>query len=348
MAERAAGGAGRGADPGARGPGARHGGEAGPGGASAQAERIVALDVALGARGAAPFARRVLAAARSAHGAPGGGTPERGACGERGAAGQDGAAGQEGIAAAARLYQVAGWTLFDAGEHAAARLLYRRALALCRGLDAAGASPELLVRSLMSMQEEQLGRPERALRLASSALAREDLPPRVAAMFHLRRAPAYARLRRRDDALRSLRTARELLAEGPRADDPPWAWWLDQGELLGHHGLVHAALGDPEAAAPFLHEAAAPGGGPAYRAVFATGLAHLLAGLGAWRDTASCLSALAESSRPLGSARALASLAGALALVESGRGVPRGLRDTAHHLAACHAPAWRALPAPAG
>ena len=222
------------------------------------------------------------------------------------------------------------------GEQAAARLRYRRALHLSRVPGADGDALDLLVLSLMSMQEEQLGRPEQALRLAASALGREELTPRVAAMFHLRTAPAHARLGRRAEALRALRTARELFAEGPSQAEPSWAWWLDRAELLGHHGLLHAALGELEQTAALLYEAAAPGDGPACRAVFATGSrtswrgsAHGGRPTPAWRRSPP---PTARSARPVPGPRRPTHCAW-----WSRAAAPRSLRDTARHLAVRHA-----------
>ncbi|RLV04537.1 hypothetical protein CTZ27_11515 [Streptomyces griseocarneus] len=279
---------------------------------TALTRRIIDLDVKVGARRAARTATRIL---QEVERRP---RPE----------------GSEASAALAELFQVAAWTLFDAEHHAQARLLHRQALALSRrhADRAAVESVELLILSMMSMQEEHLGRPGQALRISSSVLARTDLPPRVRAIFHVREARAHARLRRRSPALRSLRQAEELFQDGPGAQDPQWAWWFDRTELLGHHGLALAALGDPEDAAAFLHEAALPAAGPAYRVLFATELTRVLARAGAWQETEACLSRLAGSVPSIGSARALASLSSALRHVERGRSVPRGLRDTARQV----------------
>ncbi len=295
---------------------------------AALTRRIIDLDITVGARRAARTAMRIL---REIEDRP---RPE----------------GGEASAALAELLQVAAWTLFDAEHHAQARLLHRQALALSRRhTDRTSVeSVELLILSVMSMQEEHLGRPDEALRISSSVLARTDLPPCVRAIFHVREARAHARLHQRSPALRSLRQAEELLQDGPSTRDPQWAWWFDRAELLGHHGLTLAALGDLEDAAAFLHEAALPGPGPAYRVLFATELARVLAQAGAWQETEASLFGLADSIPSIGSARATGSLAIALRHLERGRHVPRRLRDTAWHITALLEQTMDTIPAGTG
>ncbi|WP_405943046.1 hypothetical protein [Streptomyces sp. NBC_00207] len=286
-------------------------------------EELVALDVAAGARwavGAALDAVRTVGRA----------APVRGDAG-RGDAGADDA----GRDARAELFQVAAWIAFDAERHAVSRRLHLRALELARGSRGAGpATVEPLILAVLAMQEEHLGRPGSSLRIASSVLAREDLPGRVAAIFQVRAGRALARLGRGPEAGRALRTAAELLADPPTGRDPSWAWWFDRPELEGHQGLVRAALGDLETAAALLHGAAyADGDGPAYRVLFAAELARVLARAGDWRETGTAMAALTDAVPAVGSVRALRTMGRAARLVEGGRGVPRRTRDTARHLA---------------
>ncbi|WP_436733053.1 DNA-binding protein [Streptomyces sp. URMC 125] len=274
---------------------------------------LLVLDRTHGARRAAPEAVRAVGAAAGHPCPPSASGPDR--------------------AALTELFQVAAWILFDAERHGLSQRLGLRALALSRGLPEEERSLELLVLSVLSMQQAHLGRPVDSLRISSSVLARGGLPVRVAALFHVREARAHAQLGRRRDALRSLSTARELCADGPSAQDPPWAWWFDRAELDGHHGLVLADLGDVDGAAALLHAAVESGDGPAYRSLFAADLARVLVRAGAWREAGTWLSPLAETAPRMGSVRALNSLGRALDAVEHGRRVPRGLRDTARDLA---------------
>ncbi|MCI0386409.1 DNA-binding protein [Streptomyces sp. CNQ085] len=286
----------------------------------AMTAELLALDRTLGARHAAPVALRSVRAVEAA----GASAVARGA----GTADADLA----DPADLAELFEVAAWILFDAERHGSSYRLNRRALALTRRLPEEERSIELLVLSVLSMQQAHLMRPRASLRTSSAVLARRGLPPRVAALFHVREARAYAQLGSGARALRSLAAAREMSADGPSERDPSWSWWFDRAELDGHHGLVLAGLGDAEGAAALLHAAVASDGGPAYRALFAAELARVLARAGAWRDTDALLSALAESAPRVGSVRALNSLRQAVAAVGEGRRVPRALRGTARDL----------------
>ncbi|WP_158734279.1 hypothetical protein [Streptomyces sp. NRRL F-2747] len=283
---------------------------------------LLETDRTAGARRAAPAALRAVASVRSVTSVE--------AVEARAAAGH-GAAGRSALM---ELLQVAAWILFDAERHGISRRLSLRALALAPALPEGAASVELLVLSVLCLQEEHLGRPAESLRISSSVLAGRDLPPRVAAVFHVREARARARLRQGRRALRSLATARELLADGPGERDPSWTWWFDRSELDGHHGLALADLGDADGAAELLHEATAAGDAPAYRSLFSTELACVLARAGAWRETDALLSGLADSVPDIGSVRALNALARTIRTIGRGPRVPRALRDTSGHLAA--------------
>ncbi|MFA7768497.1 hypothetical protein ACGFNX_11975 [Streptomyces sp. NPDC048723] len=282
----------------------------------ALAQELVALDVAAGARWAVGTA---LGAVRTVgRGRP---LPQDGA--ER--------------AARAELYQVAAWIAFDAERHGVSRRLHLRALELARSDQAErpDAAVEPLILAVLAMQEEHLGRPGSSLRIASSVLAREGLPGRVAAIFHVRAARALARMGNGSRARRALDTAAELLADRPTDRDPAWAWWFDRHELDGHHGLARAALGDLGAAAALLHDAAHAGGdgGPAYRVLFAAELARVQARAGDWREADTAMATLMDGVPAVGSVRALRVMGRAARLVEDGRRVPRRTRDTARHLA---------------
>ncbi|WP_406180271.1 hypothetical protein [Streptomyces sp. NBC_01006] len=282
---------------------------------------LLETDRTAGARRAAPAALRAVASVR----------PPASAASATSAAS---AASATERSALMELLQVAAWILFDAERHGISQRLSRRALALARTLPEEARSVELLVLSVLCLQEEHLGRPAASLRISSSVLAGRDLPARVAAIFHVREARARARLRQGHRALRSLAAARELLADGPCERDPSWTWWFDGSELDGHHGLALTDLGDLDGAASLLHEAAAAGDAPAYRSLFSTELASVLARAGAWRETDAWLSGLVESVPDIGSVRALNALARTTRTIERGPRVPRALRDTSAHLAA--------------
>ncbi|MER5929540.1 DNA-binding protein [Streptomyces sp. NPDC002054] len=282
------------------------------GGVAAVTAGLLEIDRMYGARYAAPAAVRAV----------------------RAAGGVDRRAGAAGSEALAELFEVVGWILFDAERHGASYRMNQRALALARSAPAAredvghGASVELLTLSVLCMQHAHLGRPRDSLRISSAVLARAGLPERVAAIFRVREARAQAQMQQRRAALGSLSAARDLLADGPSDRDPAWTWWFDRTELDGHHGLAHAELGEPEQAAVLLHGAAAAGDAPAYRSLFATELAYVLARAGAWREADAWLSTLLDSVPRMGSVRALNALGRAARTIERADGVTRGLRDT--------------------
>ncbi|MGW2600854.1 hypothetical protein [Streptomyces klenkii] len=227
---------------------------------------------------------------------------------------------------------MAAWTLFDAERHGLSRALSHQALNLSRRLPEDQRSTELLVLSVLCLQQEHLGFPGASLRISSSVLARKDLPGRVAAIFHVREARAHAQLQQQRKALGSLNAAEELLAEEPSERDPSWTWWFDRTEFTGHQGLAHAALGNLKTAASHLYEAAAPGGAPAYRSLFSTELGAALARAGAWREADAWLSTLVETVPRIGSVRSLNSLTRTTHIIKQGRSVPRTLRNTNRHL----------------
>lgn len=278
---------------------------------------LLETDRTSGARRAAPAARRAVASV--ACDAPVGRPLRTASAAER--------------SALMELFEVAAWILFDAEQHRASQRLNRRALALARTLPEESRSVELLVLSVLCLQESHLGRPADSLHISSSVLAGKDLPARVAAIFHVREARAHAQRRQRQNVLRSLDAARELSADGPSRRDPSWTWWFDRPELDGHHGLALADLGDLDEAAALLHQAAGAGDAPAYRSLFSAELASVLARAGAWREADAQLSALVDSVPDIGSVRALRTLARTTRIIERGRRTPRALRDTSGHLA---------------
>ncbi|WP_329312669.1 MULTISPECIES: DNA-binding protein [unclassified Streptomyces] len=286
--------------------------------------QLLETDRTVGARRAAPAALRAVASVASVASVDSdiAGRPHRRGTG----------AGAAERSALMELFQVAAWILFDAERHGTSRRLARRALALASTLPRESGSVELLVLSVLCLQEEHLGRPAESLRISSSVLAGEHPSARVAAIFHVREARARARLRQRRRALRSLAAARELLADGPSERDPSWTWWFDRSELDGHHGLALAALGDLDGAASLLYEATAARGAPAYRSLFPAELASVLARAGAWRETDTLLSSLVGSVPDIGSVRALNALARTARTIEGGPRVPRALRDASGHL----------------
>jgi tetratricopeptide (TPR) repeat protein len=182
-------------------------------------------------------------------------------------------AGRETVDALAELLEVAGWILFEEERQVEAHRHNVAALALARA--AGNRDLETLTLLTMSMQRAHVGRFGEALDLADVGAATTG-SPRVRAMFALRRARAYSRMRLASPALRALDQSRAALEEDPSA--PSWAWWIDEDELLAHRGAVLANLGRLSEAVPLLPDVP----GPRFREVVRAMRFRTLVALGDW------------------------------------------------------------------
>ncbi|MGW7005993.1 DNA-binding protein [Streptomyces sp. NPDC054933] len=281
----------------------------------ATTQRLLTLDREVGARAAARTAALAVARLRR-------GWEHTEALGDR-----------ELRAAVAELLEVAAWILFDAEEQALAHRLNQRALSLSRLCE--DRSTERLVLANMSMQEAHTGRPRASFQTAATGLHTAP-SARVATVFAVRQARALAMAGRRAAALRAFDQASSLFQEGLSDQDPPWAWWVDQNELDGHHGFTLAALQEWDKAIPLLRGATqvrAPGS-PPYRVLFTTELFSTLVNAGSWSDARDVAEQLMPHAGGIGSGRAVSSLRHTIGTIESRSGTPARLRDAAHQLAA--------------
>ncbi|MBC2878666.1 MULTISPECIES: tetratricopeptide repeat protein [Streptomyces] len=281
--------------------------------ARSAAGRLVATDAARGATAALPALR---AAARR--------FPDPFATG--GAYRWDG----DRLAALAELYEVMGWILFDAGRHGPARWANHRALALARL--SGDRWTERLVLLNDSMLMSHLGRPRAALEDAARVPGARRLPALVDSLVLIRRAHAVAALGGEREAVRLVSRAESRFLDGASANDPPWAWWIDHDEVLGHRGWVMARLGRWDEALPLLHRAStAPG--PSYRRLFTAHLLASLARAGAWREAERLADDLVPGVPAIGSARTLGTLRTTTAALLRGDGRPPvALREAAGRL----------------
>lgn len=240
--------------------------------------------------------------------------------------------GDDLCAAVAELLEVAGWITFDAEQQTLSHTLSRQALQLAR---ACGHRPTAHLTLLnLSMQAAHLGRLAVSHRLATAGLETGRLPPRTEVPFRLRQARAYALAGRRGEALAALRHATSLAAEGVSPRDPGWTWWIDDRELVGHHGWAHAALREWDQAIPLLRQAVAAEDAPAYRGVFAAELLGCLLRVRAWGEAEELLVRLARQAADIGSGRARRDLQRATHALRASRRAPSSLRDVADALAA--------------
>ncbi|MFE9405688.1 DNA-binding protein [Streptomyces sp. NPDC006530] len=275
--------------------------------------RLVALDAAQGGRAALPAVRALLRSVPelSAEPAAGGGEDS------------------DLLAALAELCEVIGWILFDAGSDQAAHRMNTRALALADLCgDRAVARLVLLNDSMLHARAE---RPLAALESAARVAGPRPLPTLVATLVLVRRAHALAMLGASRPAERLISRARSRFLDGASPHDPPWAWWIDQAELTGHHGWVLARLGARDRAIPLLHEAAtAPG--PSYRDLFTAELLQALAGARAWSEAEDLIVDIAPRAAGIGSARTTQTLTRTATRLRGCAKAPANLRDAAVHL----------------
>ncbi|MBM7169161.1 DNA-binding protein [Streptomyces sp. G44] len=237
---------------------------------------------------------------------------------------------RELLAALAELCEVIGWLLFDAGLHGPARRANARALALA---DLGGDRwTGRLVLLNHSMLQAHTGRPRAALETAARVWGERPLPPRIDALVHVRQAHATALLGGHGEAAELIGRARNRFLDGVSRHDPPWAWWLDGTELLGHEGWVLARLRRWNRAIPLLRAAATAPGGPAYRDLFGAELFSALAGAGAWREAEELVVDLAGRAAHAGSARTVESLTATARRLRGQASAPASLRDGAAHL----------------
>ncbi|GGT60025.1 hypothetical protein [Streptomyces purpureus] len=233
------------------------------------------------------------------------------------------------LAALAELTEVIGWILFDAGLPRHAHRANLRALALAeRAGDRWTARLVLLNHSMLGAYA---GQPRAALESAARVVGARPLPARVDSLVLIRQAHATALLGGHDETLRLLSRARGRFLDGLSRHDPPWAWWIDETELLGHRGWVLARLRQWDRAVPLLYEAAtAPG--PSYRHLFGAELLSALVGAGAWREAEGLIEDLAPRAARIGSVRTTERLGGTARATRAHTAAPARLRDAAAYL----------------
>ncbi|MDG4827113.1 helix-turn-helix domain-containing protein [Asanoa sp. WMMD1127] len=162
----------------------------------------------------------------------------------------------------AEVAQLKGWTLADAGDPAGALAAYRSALAA-----AVGAGDRPFAGHVLGSASHLLagsGQPAPALLLARTAYAgaRRALSASGRALLLHRIAFAAASAGLRGPAEAALTAAQRASERLTGAHDPPWLYWLDEGELDALAGRCLVALGRPARALPLLSRAAERSGQP--------------------------------------------------------------------------------------
>lgn len=276
-------------------------------------ERLVALDAVSGATSAMPVVRDAMRR-----------MPEL--CADPGSLRTQ---NSDVLAALAELCEVIGWILFDAGFYREAHRMNARALALAELCGDRWTSRFVLLND--SMLQAHTGAPRTALESAARVRGARALPARVSSLVLIRRAHAIAMLGGHGESLDLMARARSRFLDGISRHDPPWAWWIDRTELLGHHGWVLARLHRWDQAIPLLHEATtAPG--PSYRNLFTAQLLSALARAGAQKEAEDLIAELAPRAARIGSVRTLQTLGRTAIRLLNSPDAPAPLREAAMFL----------------
>ncbi|MFC4011729.1 multiprotein-bridging factor 1 family protein [Nonomuraea purpurea] len=201
-------------------------------------QHFVAIDGLCGGKDILPLAVRTF---RAAHG-------------KLGSASLHPAIQRDLEAAAGEAGEVAAWLAYDADHQSLSRQIIHEALFLSRL--AGDREMELFELTHLAMQSIYLHRPREAMRIADDVQDDAQIPPRVVALFDIRRGRALAQYGERERALRTLDKARSALDDSITTRDPKWTWWLDEAEVIGHKATAHAELGEWHNAVPLLKEAA--------------------------------------------------------------------------------------------
>ncbi len=234
-------------------------------------------------------------------------------------------------AAAAELAEVAGWLLYDANRHTAARQLNHEALFYARL--AGDLNMERLTLQNMSTQAVKLHRPTEGLALARQLLDTNPLSPRLQSLFRIREARALADCGYARDALASFARARTLFLDGVPDDDPPWAWWITDRLLSIQEGMCYASLGKWGRAIDLSQVAveATPTTQPRDRYYNSAHLLRALVQARAWEDAESLLPDILSYAYNVGSGRTAALLFEIIPAVLASKATPE-LREGARHL----------------
>ncbi len=239
-------------------------------------------------------------------------------------------------AVTAELGELSGWLLFDAERYEEARAVNAEALSVAR--IAGDTSMEWFVLSNQALASVHTGRDREALRVSQRLADRDRTPGRVRALFDVRTARALASLGDRDDALRTFDRARSAFADGTTGQDPVWSWWLDERELAGHEGMVHAALGDYDRALPQLAAAVQRSEGREHFrwALFVHRANMLRASLaaGSWSDAERAAIDVAPMVGEVASGRTEGLLRRVVTHPQQRTGLPSTLSDALGHIAA--------------
>ncbi|MGW1253708.1 helix-turn-helix domain-containing protein [Streptomyces sp. NPDC002513] len=235
-------------------------------------------------------------------------------------------------AAAAELAEVAGWALFDAENHSAARRFNQEALFLAKL--SGDRAIELLILQNMAMQAGWLGRSREELAISRSILDYGTLSPRIEAIFRVREAKGLAQSGQGAEAAITFNRARSLAQESDRNSDPFWSWWVTVDEIDGNQGFALQESEQWKSAIPYLLRALRQEAGAkvGYRNISAVRLLDCYLEVHAWREAQELSESIIPTVGETTSARTLKLLdrtsQKGISLTES----PTSMRDTLEHM----------------
>ncbi|WP_329521047.1 hypothetical protein [Spirillospora sp. NBC_01491] len=240
-------------------------------------------------------------------------------------------------AATGETAEVTSWIAHDADKQHTARQVIHEALLLSRL--AGDLSMELFNMSHLALLALHLRRSREALRLCEDMQDDQRMPPRVHALFDLRRARALAQMGDRPAAFAALDHATGAVTASITARDPKWTWWLDGAELAWHRGMLHVELGEWDPAITAITESASGRTNARRRASTRTRaryndlaqLLEVLVHIEAWNEAEPVLIEVLDQAAEVGSARTTNILTGVVDGIVRRRG-PSVIVDAAMDL----------------
>jgi transcriptional regulator with XRE-family HTH domain len=150
------------------------------------------------------------------------------------------------------LAQIAGWVASDAGQPERAAETYELGIGAAR--DARNGTLESNLTGSLAYQVANTGDPGEAVRRSAAALDAVgiDGPPRARALAWDRMAWAQAKAGNAQAAMRALGEAESALTEHDGRPDPPYLYWVDDGELQIMEARAYTELRRPLRAVPLL------------------------------------------------------------------------------------------------
>ena len=237
--------------------------------------------------------------------------------------------------AAGELAEVVGWLAYDAEEHDLARRMNQESLYFTRLCG--DKTTELLTLQNSSMHAASQGRPREALQIVRSVLEGDyRLSARLRTLFLTRKARALAQCGD-ESALQLFPEIRGLFLDGARDDDPAWAWWVDERELLWHEAMAHRDLGLTDQAVNQFEQSAAavPANETRSQYVHRSHLLQAQIENKCWAEAEGIMTQLVPLSMQVASTRAVVLLRNVLAQVATANGtIPPGVHEQAARLSA--------------